>query len=148
MRNLIRFASTLVIAAGAVSAATAADFTFNVPVTVTNTPAATALKVFCDVSKAAVGNEPIVTVGSDAARVVMTGGNYSGTVTVAFNAKATTPAAWATDYECYLGLEGINKNGIAFESSYNVLATDWAGATGQTITITPNNPWWVRGKLK
>ena len=148
MRSWIRFACALVTAAGAASAATAADFTINVPVTVTNAPAATALKVYCNVFKAAVGAQPSVDVGSGSTRLVVTGGNYAGTVTVAFNAKATAPAASATDYSCYLGLEGKAANGSPFESSYMMLAKDWLGATGQTITITPSNPASVSGKLK
>jgi hypothetical protein len=148
MRSWIRFASALVTAASAVSAAAAADFTINVPVTVANVPAATALKVYCNVFKAAVGAQPSVDVGSGSTRLVLTGGKYSGTVTVAFNAKATAPAASATDYSCHLGLEGKAANGSAFESSYMVLTKDWLGATGQTITITPGNPAAVSGKLK
>jgi hypothetical protein len=80
--------------------------------------------------------------------VVVAGGKFSGTVTVAFDAKSTKPPGSATNYSCYLGLEGKTAaKGTYFESSYSMLASDWLGATGQTITVTPSNPASVSGVL-
>ena len=125
--------------------ASAADFTINVPVSLTNLPAASALKVYCGVQAGSINGTDV---GSGSKRVVLTGGNFSGTVAVEFNAKPTQPPSSATDYSCYLGLEGKSApKGTPFESSYQMLAKDWLGATGQSIAINPSNPTSVSGKL-
>ncbi len=123
------------VAALASPLAWGADFTLNVPVSLSHLPNATALKVYCDVRA---GGPSGVAVGSGSQRVPLTGADYSGVVTVAFDAMTTHPPGTASYYSCYLGLEGKSSKGAPFESSYMVLASDWLGATGQTLTVNPN----------
>ena len=146
MRSLIRFASALVVAASAASAATAADFTFKVPVTLTNLPAATYFDVGCRVyasstpgsGQVGVGQSiPPPQLGPSSGKV--TGGNFSGTVTVEVNATATTPAAMANHYTCHITIFAKNANGAQFQTSMQIVS-EWKGATGQTITVTPAPP--------
>ncbi len=143
MKRKVLAAGSFFVAYAAASAATASDFTINVPLVLTNLPNATAAKVYCSVT--APPDNSVV--GNGSTRFVVVGGKYSGTVTVAFDAKTTKPPGTATQYSCFLGLEGKAAKGTNFESSYSMLVSDWLGATGQTITINPSNPAVVNGAL-
>ncbi len=127
------------------AAASASDFTFNVPVNVSNLPAATGLRVSCSVNT---GGKDMVAVGNGVGYASITGGKYSGTVVVSFDAKTTTPPASAAKYSCYLTLEGKSvPKGTYFEAGYGSLVPNWLGATGQTITGTPVSPALITGTL-
>ena len=137
MRRIFRFISAIVVTLGSGAIAIAADFTFNVPVTLTNVPAAVALHVWCGVYvKGAPGQQPALVGQAEAPVVLVTGGNYSGTVTVAVNANATTPPATVNYYNCNLSLDAKNSSGVPFQTDLQIVP-EWKGATGQTITVTP-----------
>jgi hypothetical protein len=140
MRSLTQFTSALVVAVGSTAAATAADFTFNVPVTLTNIPAAFALHVWCGIyTKAPLGQQPTLVGQAMAPVTLVTGGNFSGTVTVAVNANATTPPATVNSYSCNISLDAKNTSGVPFQTDFQIIP-EWKGATGQTITVTPALP--------
>jgi hypothetical protein len=126
----------LLLAAAAPAAAV--DFTINVQVTVENMPAAQRVGAVCEVHTSPDGStRPGSRVGGTSATRPVTGGNFSGIVTVAFDADAGRPPALARSYACTIIVYGVGPDGRAFDGSYNALVDTWLAATGQRITVTP-----------
>lgn len=103
------FAATVVLLVlAAATAARAEDFTFVVPVALKDLhPNITQGNVACIVSKAA-GNPSaqVNVVGGGNTSFDITGGRYSGNVTVKFDAKSGYDPAEAARYRCELRLKG------------------------------------------
>lgn len=86
-------------------AAQAEDFTFTVPVRIANVPPAIVLvAVSCYVANRnpTPGRAPLGIFGNGHAFVPMSGGAYSGDVTVAVNANPRENAGFADHYGCYI----------------------------------------------
>jgi hypothetical protein len=114
--------------------ALAADFTFNVPVTITNMPAAQQLTVLCSVK-----DRHNYVVGSFASSIPVVNGQFTGTVTVEFNANDGIHPSLAINYSCYVDVTGVDPSGRSFAAQYMMLQESWQMATGQPVTITPQN---------
>lgn len=132
-----RLRISTIIAALAITSplpAAAADFTFNVPVTISNMPAARQLTVLCSVS-----DRYNYVVGSQATSTPVADGQFSGTVTVEFNANQGIHPSLAINYGCYVDVTGVDPSGRSFDAQYMRLQESWQTATGQPVTITPQN---------
>lgn len=110
-----RFAAAALFAA--TSVAGAADFTFNVPVslksiTPENATGVLNCTVYNVVPPAAVGTVPPGAnyIGSGNKSFTLTKGAYEGTITIAANAAAGKTPADAKGYICALGVGGFNCN--------------------------------------
>jgi hypothetical protein len=121
----------MLMAALAAPAASAADFTFHVPVTIRNAPGMTSLQVSCVVRGTLPGAGLITILASgNSPWITVPAGNYSGTVTVAVNALNATYASSASLYSCNLGGQ-ISGMGPA---SYGSIRSYYQLGTGQTLT--------------
>jgi hypothetical protein len=122
----------------AAPAAHAADFTLRVPVTITNVPSASQLKVDCYVSKVAPGGVYAAgaenVVGRGYSFQPVSGGAFAGTITVTANAGGIVPPSAARSYGCSLTLYGHATTGAEYAAQSGNLATVVNTATGQTLT--------------
>jgi hypothetical protein len=120
--------------------AAAADFTINVPVTIDNMPAARQLQVLCSAYDTTDGTgDARNVIGSfSSPRLPVSGGRYSGTVTVTFNADAGRLPSLARSYACYVNIFGAMADGREFEAAYMGLPSLWQTATGQRVTVEPS----------
>ncbi len=100
------------LAAGFSAPATAADFTFDVPVSVRDVPVITQVRVNCLVSVLAAGVDGSAAesnvVGRGEVTVDAPGGTYEGTVEVPVENRGTRLSSAARSYSCYL--EGLGRN--------------------------------------
>jgi len=113
----------VLLAAGISAPAMAADFTFDVPVSVRDVPLLTQIRVSCLVSVLAAGVDGAAAetnvVGRGDVTVDAPGGTYEGTVEVPVENRGTRLSSAARSYSCYL--EGLGRN-----------------AAGGTITLGTN----------
>lgn len=118
----------------------AANFTFTVPLTITNVPTATRAVVFCTVSRGNLaGAFPFAAkniAGNGSTAQPLTGGVFSGSVIVAVNADKDIPPAAARSYSCNISLNGRSTDGSAYIASFANMAPAVLKATGQTLTTT------------
>lgn len=104
-----RIAAALGLWLALVGAAAAEDFTFVVPVQVSNVPPAIArLAVACAVinSSPTPGREPLGIIGNGVSFVPVSGGAFNGDVTVQLNANLRENAGFADHYVCYIAYLG------------------------------------------
>jgi hypothetical protein len=122
------------------AASNAANFTFTVPLTITNVPSATRAVVFCTVSRGTLGGVfPFAArniVGNGSTAQPLTGGAFFGSVMVAVNADKVIPASTARSYSCNISLNGRSTDGPAYIASFANMADAVLRATGQTLTTT------------
>ena len=113
------------LAAGLAAPATAADFTFDVPVSVRDVPLLTQVRVDCFVSVLAAGMDGSAVetnvVGRGSVTVESPGGTYDGTVTVPVENRGTRLSNDARSYSCALHGLGRNASGGAI-----TLGTNWS----------------------
>jgi hypothetical protein len=118
----------------------AANFTFTVPLTVANVPSATRAVVFCTVSRGNLGGAfPFAAkniAGNGSTSQPLTGGAFSGSVTVAVNADKAIPPASARSYSCNISLNGRSSAGPPYIATFANMADAVLKATGQTLTTT------------
>ena len=117
--------------------ALAADFTFDVPVSLANVPSGQRLTVSCYVSKAAL-DEPTRAggtnvVGRGSAAVPIVNGNFDGVVTVEVNAEGLNPAASGRSYTCSMAMSGTARTGSAYRASVDNFARVYEDATGTAL---------------
>lgn len=108
------------VAAGA--PAFAADFTFDVPLTIENVPTGQSATVECMVSIApqqgVTGSASAAnTVGRGSKMVSIGNGAYKGTVSVEVNASGPNPATAAKSFSCSLSMLGKPVNGSSWATS-------------------------------
>jgi hypothetical protein len=108
---MIRCCIAAVLAAAAVPAS-AADFTFDVPVSVRNVPVISQVRVNCLVSVLAAGVDGSAAesniVGRGEVTVEAPGGTYEGTVVVPVENRGTRMSSAARSYSC--DLEGLGRD--------------------------------------
>lgn len=126
----------------AAAPASAADFTFDIPVSVQNLPSMHTLFVECSVFTAFPGGALIANRRSGP--IAMTGGNYEGTVTVEVNADGLILASEARVYRCSLEGQGTARTGATYSSSPDTFESIYELATGHTL-LRVNNL--VRGTI-
>lgn len=136
MRRLVLLAPALLLLTG--GSALAADFTFNVPVTLSNVPSVQSLRVECAVSRVAVdGGGAMVdlnVVGRGRATVRVEGGAYSGTVAVEVNASGFLTPDQARSYNCGMIAIGRHRTGVTYEVGPGTMQDLYERATGQRLT--------------
>lgn len=137
----ISFVAAFAMAAVA-APVSAADFTFDVPVSVQNLPSMHTLVVSCTVYTAYPGGT-IMARGASGP-IAMTGGNYEGTVTIDVNASGIRPASEARAYGCSLEGLGTARTGSTYRSSPSNFTEVYQTATGHTLARVNNT---VRGPL-
>lgn len=126
----------------AASPASAADFTFDVPVSVQNLPSMHTLWRNCTIYTAYPGGRII---GRAESRSIPTiGGSYEGTVTIEVNASGITPASEARAYACSLRGNGTARTGSTYAASPDNFAEVYPTATGHSLSRANNT---VRGPL-
>ena len=129
-------ASSLV-AVLASTAASAADFTLNVPLRIENVPSMTRVTVNCLVSKQPVSGHShaagtnIVGRGSQTVNIV--DGRYTGTARVEINASGINPAASGQSYTCSLSGWGSARTGATYAASPSNFQSVYETATGHTL---------------
>jgi hypothetical protein len=122
--------------------ASAADFTFDVPVRVQNVPSMHTLYLSCTIYTAYPGGT--IMARGESGNFPITGGAYEGTVTIEVNADGIRPAAEARAYACSLEGLGTARTGATYRSSASNFRSAYETATGHTLT-TANNT--VRGTV-
>ena len=136
MRRLVLLAPALLLLSG--GSALAADFTFNVPVTLSNVPSVQMLRVDCAVSRVAVdGAGPLGggnVVGRGSAPVRIEGGAYSGTVAVEVNASGVITPDQARSYICSMAVAGRSRTGVTYTASSGNLQEAYETSTGHRLT--------------
>ncbi|MGI8932424.1 MAG: hypothetical protein ACR2FK_08615 [Sphingomicrobium sp.] len=120
----------------------AADFTFDVPVSVENLPSMHTILVSCAVYTAYPGGRIVGTGNSPT--VAMSGGSYAGTITVEVNTSGLAPASEARAYGCSLEGLGTARTGVTYRSSPSNFADAYQRATGHMLSRANNT---VRGPL-
>jgi hypothetical protein len=115
----------------------AANFTFTVPLTITNVPSATRAVVFCTVSRSSLaGVFPFAArniVGNGSTTQPLTGGAFSGSLKVVVNTDKAPPSS-AQSYACNISLNGRSTAGSEYIASFANMAAAVLQATGQTLT--------------
>lgn len=136
LRWLVLTAAALFIAA---APATAADFTFTVPVQVSNLPPDSRnASVHCSVysvGRLRPGSSPAPD-GSGFARMgtgTLAGGAFRGEVTVTVNANAGVDPATITEYSCGLSF-------VATQRGRDTQFAYWITATPSTLPVAPGAP--------
>lgn len=141
-RPTLLFAAIAAIAAIAAAAlapaAAAVDFTLQVPLTISNIPSASTAVVDCSISKVEVaGVSPLAggnVIGTGSASQAITGGSFSGALTVAVNATGIIPPSQAKSYWCSFRIAGRATTGATYAASSGNMADVIRTATGQTLT--------------
>lgn len=116
--------------------ASAADFTFDVPVRVENLPSVTTLAVQCAVYTAYPGGRIISVARSPG--VTVSGGSYDGTIMVEVDNRGITPSSDARAYRCSLIGEGTARTGTRYSMSPDNFVEAYQRATAHMI-VTANN---------
>lgn len=118
-------------------AATAADFTFDVPVHLENVPSMTAVAVECLVSRVALGGPYAAggtnVIGRGSASIAVSGGSYDGTVSVEVNNSSIIPSSEARSYICSMRAAGTARTGATYAASTDNFGSVYELATGQTL---------------
>lgn len=130
-RSLLLVVATAMVAA---SPAIAADFTFDVPLRLTNMPGVTSVTVRCLVSRVAAGADGYAAtenvIGRNAASVPISGGSYDGTVTVAVDNSSIHPSSEARSYMCYMSGELVDSTGRHFSLNFGDFNRTYETVTG------------------
>jgi hypothetical protein len=127
----------------AAAPASAADFTFDVPVRVENLPSLTTIRVRCSVQTAEPDRH--ILGNGYSAYVSVTGGRFEGTIMVEVNNDdAFIPSSDARIFDCALIGEGTSRTGRVYALSPSYFVETYERATGHTI-VTANNQ--VRGTI-
>lgn len=127
-KTLLRCAIAILFVA---TSARAADFTFLVPVTIQSLPAAVEFRVSC-----ALTGGPLLQPSNGSANQLITGGAFSGSVTVEVNAMPAGSAGLVTGYSCGITVMGpmapgtVSRWGLGPDSVDGVL---FARVTRQTL---------------
>lgn len=131
--------ASVLVALSTALPATAADFTFEVPVTIDNIPALRRVDVRCRIFQYSDDGKLLADLGWGSSSISsISGGRYSGTVRVEVNASSTPSSA--NRYDCLLGLHGVDRDGREFYADPCELSKRWPAATGQSITVEPRDP--------
>lgn len=129
---MIRHCIAAILAAAAAVPASAADFTFDVPVSVRDVPLLTQIRVSCFVSVLPAGTDGAAAetnvVGRADVTVDAPGGAYDGTVTVPVENGGTRRSVDARSYAC--GLEGLGRNAAGASIT---LGTNWSLALSRMV---------------
>lgn len=130
----------LILSLAGATAASAADFTFNIPLRVENVPSMETVTVKCLVSSVRVG-EPYAAgrgnvVGQGQTTVRPVDGGYNGVVRVEVNASGINPASSAQSYSCNLSASGAATTGATYAASPGNFADVYERATGHTLDRT------------
>lgn len=137
MKHPILAGASAVLACMFSSAATAADFTFDVPVHLENVPSMQTAYIECLVSRVALGGPYAAggtnVIGRGSASVSVSGGNYDGTVAVEVNNSSIVPSSEARSYMCGMRAVGTARTGATYSASTDNFATVYETATGQTL---------------
>ena len=113
------------------ASAPAADFTFRVPVTLSNVPSVTAIRIDCGVwTGVAVAAGSII--GTAFTIVPVSGGGFSGSVTVEVDASG--PPDQARSYSCWMTAMGRSRTGAEYGASPGNMQSVYESATGTTLT--------------
>lgn len=124
--------AAVAIAAAIAAPAAAADFTFDVPVSVRDVPVITQIRVNCMVSVIAPGGDGAMSetniVGRGSITVDAPGGSYEGTVVVPVENRGTRRSSDARSYRC--ALEGLGRSASGGLLS---LGTNWSSALERMI---------------
>ncbi len=140
MMRILYLAALAMVAA---APASAADFTFDVPVRVENMPSLTTIQVQCAVYTADRAGRILGVAVSPWVRV--TGGRFEGTIAVEVNNDdAFTPSIDARTYRCGLTGIGTSRTGRDFRMSLENFVETYQRATGHTIAIANHQ---VRGTI-
>jgi hypothetical protein len=119
-------------------AAPAADFTLQVPLTISNIPSAATAGLDCSISKVEVaGVSPLAggnVIGTGSVSQAITGGSFSGVLTVVVNATGIIPPSQAKSYWCSFRITGRATTGATYTASPGNMADVIHTATGQTLT--------------
>lgn len=117
--------------------AAAADFTFDVPLRISNMPSVTQVHVDCLVSRVAMSDPyPAAernVMGRGEASVSISGGNFDGIVTVEVNNRSIVPSAEARSYRCSQRAIGTARTGVTFTASSGNYREAYETATGTTL---------------
>jgi hypothetical protein len=141
----MRLISTVVIAAcfAAANPAFATDFTFNVPVRISNLRFAESVEVTCEVSG------PGFTNSRGTTTIGLMDSGYNGTVTVAFNSVHPLDAALANHYQCMLLVHYRRPDGGygVFNFTDTFGSSRYTSQTGQAIASHAPEHGWTTGTL-
>lgn len=122
----------VLFAAGISAPATAADFTFDVPVSVRDVPVITQVRVSCLVSVLEAGVDGSAAesniVGRGDVTVEAPGGTYEGTVEVPVENRGTRLSSAARSYSC--SLEGLGRNAAG---GTIILGSNWTLALERMV---------------
>jgi len=124
---------SLALLALAPASALAADFTFRVPVTLTNVPSVTSIRIDCGVWTG-VASAAGTIIGTAFTIVAVSDGSYSGVVTVEVDASGTLTADQARSYSCWLTAMGRSSTGAEYGASPADMQSVYESATGTTLT--------------
>lgn len=118
------------------AAPAAADFTFKVPVEIRDAPAVEQFRVECHVARSLHMGQPnrqtVIARGYSRYERI-TGGAYSGTVTVEAKAGGIYGASEGRYWMCVLEVQGRTKTGGRFSTRYELFETIYKEATGGGI---------------
>jgi hypothetical protein len=115
------------------ASALGADFTFRVPVTLSNVPSVTSIRVDCEVwTGAASGGGSLI--GTAFTIVPISDGSFSGSVTVEVAASGALTPDQARWYSCWLTAMGHSRTGAEYGASAGSMQAVYESATGTTLT--------------
>jgi hypothetical protein len=124
------------LSALAAAAPAAADFTFKVPVEIRDAPAVEQFRVECHVARTLHMGKPnrqsVIARGYSRYERV-TGGAYSGTVTVEAKAGGFYGAGEGRHWMCVLEVQGRTQTGGRFTTPWDLFETMYKEATGGAI---------------
>ncbi len=128
--------SATFLSALAAAAPAAADFTFKVPVEIRDAPAVEQFRVECHVARTLHMGKPnrqsVIARGYSRYERV-TGGAYSGTVTVEAKAGGFYGAGEGRHWMCVLEVQGRTQTGGRFTTRWDLFETMYKEATGGAI---------------
>jgi len=130
MRGLAPLVVALLALAPA--SAPAADFTFRVPVTLSNVPSVTSIRIDCGVwTGVAFGAGSVI--GTAFTIVPVSDGSFSGPVTVDVNANGGLTPDQARSYSCWMTAIGRSRTGAEYGASPGNMQSVYEAATGTTL---------------
>ena len=135
---MFRKVTTATVIALAVAApAGAADFTFDVPVNVSNIPQLSRIRVDCTVSVLPAGTDGWAAdsnvIGRGSTTVDVTGGSFNDTVQVTVENRGTRRSSEARSYDCYLTGTARNSAGYDVVLEYGMWSRTLERITGAAL---------------
>ena len=117
------------------SAASAADFTFDVPLRLQNVPSVNTARISCVVYRSALGTVETGPnrIGRADVDIPISGGAYDGNVTVEVDNSGIIPSSEARSYSCYIYALGTSRTGTTYGASYGNFRAVYDVATGHTL---------------